>query len=60
MKNPLDSILGTIISGIIITVVLFFVAKNFLGTPKTVAMDKKADTMAPMEKTDKDATPAKK
>lgn len=59
MKNPLDSILGTIISGIIITVVLFFVAKNFLGAPKVVDIDKKADTMAPMEKTDKAVMPAK-
>ncbi len=30
MKNPLDSILGTIISGIVLTVILFYFAKNFL------------------------------
>ena len=32
MKNPLDSVIGTIISGLVLTVVLFFVAKNFLGS----------------------------
>lgn len=26
MKNPLDSLLGTVISGVIITVILYFVA----------------------------------
>jgi len=31
MKNPLDSVMGTIISGLVLTVVLFFFAKNFLG-----------------------------
>jgi uncharacterized membrane protein YkvI len=31
MKNPLDSIVGTVISGLILTVILFFFAKNFLG-----------------------------
>jgi len=31
MKNPLDSIVGTIIAGVVLTVVLFFFAKNFLG-----------------------------
>jgi hypothetical protein len=31
MKNPLDSVIGTIISGLVLTVVLFFFAKNFLG-----------------------------
>jgi hypothetical protein len=30
MKNPLDSIVGTIISGLVITVVLYYVAKHFL------------------------------
>lgn len=30
MKNPLDSILGTIISGIVLTIILFYFAKNFL------------------------------
>lgn len=31
MKNPLDSLLGTVISGLILTVVLYVVVKNFLG-----------------------------
>ncbi len=31
MKNPLDSVIGTIISGLVLTVVLFYFAKNFLG-----------------------------
>jgi hypothetical protein len=30
MKTPLDSILGTIISGLILTVILYFFAANFL------------------------------
>lgn len=30
MKNPLDSIWGTIISGLVITVILYFFAANFL------------------------------
>jgi len=30
MKNPLDSIWGTIISGLILTAILYFVARNFL------------------------------
>ncbi len=30
MKNPLDSITGTIISGLILTVILYFFARNFL------------------------------
>lgn len=30
MKNPLDSVIGTIISGLVLTVILFFVARNFL------------------------------
>jgi|APLak6261658528_1056013.scaffolds.fasta_scaffold186229_2 hypothetical protein len=30
MKNPLDSILGTIISGFVLTLVLYFVVKNFI------------------------------
>jgi hypothetical protein len=30
MKNPLDSIPGTIVSGLILTVVLYFFVKNFL------------------------------
>jgi hypothetical protein len=31
MKNPLDSIIGTIAAGIILTFVLFYFVKNFLG-----------------------------
>jgi hypothetical protein len=30
MKNPLDSLWGTVISGLILTVVLYVVVKNFL------------------------------
>ena len=30
MKNPLDSIWGTIISGLVLTAILYFVVKNFL------------------------------
>jgi len=30
MKNPLDSILGTIVSGLVLTVILVVVARNFL------------------------------
>lgn len=30
MKNPLDSLSGTVISGLVLTVVLYFVAINFL------------------------------
>jgi hypothetical protein len=31
MKNPLDSLWGTIISGLILTVVLYFVVKSMLA-----------------------------
>jgi len=30
MKNPLDSVTGTIISGFVLTVILYLVATNFL------------------------------
>ena len=30
MKNPLDSLWGTIISGVILTAILYYVVKNFL------------------------------
>jgi len=30
MKNPLDSILGTIISGLVLTLALYFFLKNFI------------------------------
>jgi hypothetical protein len=31
MKNPLDSLWGTIISGLILTLVLYNIVKHFLG-----------------------------
>lgn len=31
MKNPLDSLWGTVISGLILTAVLYVLIKNFLG-----------------------------
>jgi len=31
MKNPLDSLWGTIISGLVLTVNLYFVVKSILG-----------------------------
>lgn len=31
MKNPLDSLWGTIISGLVITVILYFVAKSLIA-----------------------------
>jgi hypothetical protein len=30
MKNPLDSIWGTIIAGVVLTIILYFFAANFL------------------------------
>ena len=30
MQNPLDSIWGTIISGLVLTAILFYFARNFL------------------------------
>lgn len=30
MKNPLDSIVGTIVSGLILTLVLYVFVKNFI------------------------------
>ena len=30
MKNPLESIWGTIISGLVLTAILYYVVKNFL------------------------------
>jgi hypothetical protein len=30
MKNPLESVTGTIISGLVLTLVLFLVLKNFI------------------------------
>jgi hypothetical protein len=31
MKNPLDSIIGTIIAGFVLTLLLYLFARNFLG-----------------------------
>lgn len=30
MKNPLDSITGTIVSGLVLTVILYFFVRHFL------------------------------
>lgn len=30
MKNPLDSVTGTIVSGFVLTVILYLLATNFL------------------------------
>ena len=30
MKNPLDSLWGTIISGLVLTVILYFVVQNLI------------------------------
>lgn len=30
MKNPLESVVGTIVSGVVLTLVLVFFLKNFL------------------------------
>jgi hypothetical protein len=30
MKNPLDSLWGTVISGLVLTLVLYVIVKNFL------------------------------
>ncbi len=31
MKNPLDSLWGTVISGVVLTVILYYVAKMLIG-----------------------------
>ena len=31
MKNPLDSLTGTLISGLVLTVVLYFLARAMMG-----------------------------
>ena len=31
MKNPLDSLWGTVISGLVLTGVLYFLAKSMMG-----------------------------
>ncbi len=32
MKNPLDSLWGTIISGVVLSLVLYYIARHFLVT----------------------------
>jgi len=32
MKNPLDSLWGTVISGLVLTVILYFIVKAALGS----------------------------
>lgn len=32
MKNPLDSVLGTIVSGFVLTLILFYVAQALSGS----------------------------
>ncbi len=31
MKNPLDTLWGTVITGLVLTVVLYYVAKSLMG-----------------------------
>jgi hypothetical protein len=31
MKNPLDSLWGTVITGLILTVILYYVVKSLIG-----------------------------
>lgn len=31
MKNPLDSLWGTVISGLIVTLILYFIVKTMMG-----------------------------
>ncbi len=31
MQNPLDSLWGTVIAGVILTVILYFIAKALIG-----------------------------
>ena len=31
MKNPLDSLWGTVISGLVLTLVLYYLAKSMMG-----------------------------
>ena len=31
MKNPLDSLLGTVIAGLILTVILYYIVKSLIG-----------------------------
>jgi hypothetical protein len=31
MKNPLDSLWGTVISGLVLTVILFYLARSIIG-----------------------------
>ncbi len=31
MKNPLDTLWGTVISGLVLTVILYYIAKSLIG-----------------------------
>ena len=31
MKNPLDSLWGTVIAGFVLTVILYYIAKSMIG-----------------------------
>jgi hypothetical protein len=31
MKNPLDSLWGTVIAGLIVTIILYYVVKSLIG-----------------------------
>ena len=31
MKNPLDSLWGTVISGVVLTVILYFIVRSMIG-----------------------------
>jgi hypothetical protein len=31
MKNPLDSLWGTVIAGVVLTVILYYVVKSIIG-----------------------------
>jgi hypothetical protein len=32
MKNPLDSLWGTVITGLVVTIVLYWIAKTVMGS----------------------------
>ena len=32
MKNPLDSLWGTVITGLVVTIVLYWIAKTLMGS----------------------------
>ena len=31
MKNPLDTLMGTVIAGVVLTVVLYYLARSMMG-----------------------------